>query len=194
MVVVTCANKCADLNFRLRTAVLPPFSGLSRHSPQPCQRNSACGGQSGALASAYVKSKLLSLIQNLFRDHPASGNNLCRFPLSLRNVENLLCEQGINISQESNRFRRVCRLKMFAAGNSSVNNPFGHMPERGERHHFPRAKFKLNHAAVLAVRRGRRAEKRAVPLSSQSLVHIGLMLLRGGIVLKCCRFCFTYPG
>ena len=71
-----------------------------------------------------------------------------RFPLSLRNVEDLLHERGIDISHETvrfwwNRFGRC--LQKFAAVHSSVHNHFNQ-----ERHFYSRFNVKLNRAAALA--------------------------------------------
>jgi putative transposase len=94
-----------------------------------------------------------------------------RFPLSLRNVEDLLHERGIDISHESVRFwwnrfgpmfaaeirkKRVERMRswphwrwhldeMFASVHASVHNNFNQ-----ERHLYSRQNFKLNRVAALA--------------------------------------------
>jgi len=70
-----------------------------------------------------------------------------RFPLSLRNVEDLLHERGIEISHETvrfwwNRFGRC--LQKFAAAHFSVHNHFNK-----ERQLHSRFNFKLNCAAAL---------------------------------------------
>jgi putative transposase len=67
-----------------------------------------------------------------------------RFPLSLRNVEDLLHERGIEISHETVRFWWNRFGPMFAAVYSSVHNHFNQ-----ERHFYSRDKFKLNRTAAL---------------------------------------------
>jgi len=71
-----------------------------------------------------------------------------RFPLSLRNVEDLLHERGIEISHETVRFwwnSFVRCLQKFAAVHSSVHNHFNQ-----ERHLYSRQNFKTNRATALA--------------------------------------------
>ena len=71
-----------------------------------------------------------------------------RFPLSLRNVEDLLHERGIEISHETVRFGGtgfVRCLQKFAAVHSSVHNHFNQ-----ERHFYSRDNFKFNRTAALA--------------------------------------------
>jgi len=71
-----------------------------------------------------------------------------RFLLSLRNVEDLLNERGIDINHETVRFRRMRPLQKFVAVHASVHNHFN-----AERHFYNRSNFKLNRAASLAERR-----------------------------------------
>ena len=70
-----------------------------------------------------------------------------RFPLSLRNVEDLLHERGIEISHETVGFGGIdlvrC-LQKFAAVHSSVHNYFNQ-----ERHFYSRDNFKLNRTVAL---------------------------------------------
>ncbi|WP_366523928.1 hypothetical protein [Maricaulis sp.] len=73
-----------------------------------------------------------------------------RFPLSLRNVENLLHERGIDITHETvrfwwNRFGPMQSLQKFAAVQSSIHNQFNL-----ERHFYRREEFKENRSAALA--------------------------------------------
>ncbi len=68
-----------------------------------------------------------------------------RFPLSLRNVEDLLDERGIDISHETVRFCWNRFGPMFAAVQTSVCNHFNQ-----ERSFYSRANFKLNRDAALA--------------------------------------------
>lgn len=70
-----------------------------------------------------------------------------RFPLSLRNVEDLLHERGIEISHETVRFRfrRMQSLQKFVSVHASVCNHFNK-----ERHLYPRDNFKLNRAAAFS--------------------------------------------
>jgi putative transposase len=86
-----------------------------------------------------------------------------RYPPSLRNVEDLLHERGIEVSHETIRFwwnrfgpmfaaeirrkraQRMRSLEKFAAVHSSVHNHFNQ-----ERHLYSRDNFKLNRAAALA--------------------------------------------
>ena len=87
-----------------------------------------------------------------------------RFPLSLRNVEDLLRERGIDISHETVWFwwhrsgpmfaaeirkRRLRTLQKFASVHASVHNHFNQ-----ERTLSSRTLFKLNRAAALAEWRG----------------------------------------
>ena len=91
-----------------------------------------------------------------------------RFPLSLRNVEDLLHERGIDISHETDgrcintrtensplplrrreramqRFRQMQSLQKFAALHGSIHNHFNR-----ERHLYSRQNFKHNHTVALA--------------------------------------------
>ena len=72
-----------------------------------------------------------------------------RFPLSLRSVEDLLRERGIEISHETVRFRRMRSLQKFASVHASVHNLFP-----TERHPQNRNHYKLTRAAALAEWRG----------------------------------------
>ena len=72
-----------------------------------------------------------------------------RFPLSLRNVEDLLHERGIDVSYESVRFRRMRSLQKFAAIYASIYNLFN-----SERCLSSRHIFKCNRAVALAEWRG----------------------------------------
>ncbi|WP_082649302.1 hypothetical protein [Ruegeria atlantica] len=67
-----------------------------------------------------------------------------RFPLSLRNVEDLLHECGIEISHETVRFWWNRFGPMFAAVHTSVHNHFNQV-----RHLYSRDSFKLNRSAAL---------------------------------------------
>ena len=86
-----------------------------------------------------------------------------RFRLSLRNVEDLLHERGVDVSHETirlwwnrfgaifaaeirrNRISRMRILQVFAAVHSSGHNHFNQ-----ERHLYTRANVKLNRAAALS--------------------------------------------
>ena len=68
-----------------------------------------------------------------------------RFPLSLRNVEDLLHERGIEVSHETIRFWWMRSLQKFATVHSSVYNHFNL-----RRFLCSRDNFKLNRAAALA--------------------------------------------
>jgi transposase-like protein len=73
-----------------------------------------------------------------------------RFPLSLRNVEDLLHERGIEISYETVRFwwNRFCpkrTLQKFASAHASVHNHFS-----TERHLQNRNQDQQTRAAALA--------------------------------------------
>uniref|UniRef100_UPI0040482106 hypothetical protein n=1 Tax=Yoonia sp. TaxID=2212373 RepID=UPI0040482106 len=95
-----------------------------------------------------------------------------RFPLSLRNVEDLLHERGIDISHESVRFwwnrfgpvfaaeirrreramirfRRMRTLQKFVAVHASIHNHFNQDRSLSQRDHF-----KANRTAALAEWRG----------------------------------------
>ena len=54
------------------------------------------------LASAHEQS--VPIFQQLARGHPSGRDDDVRYPLSLRNVEDLLAERGIDISHETVRF------------------------------------------------------------------------------------------
>jgi hypothetical protein len=54
------------------------------------------------LASAHEQS--VPIFQQLARGHPSGRDEYVRYPLSLRNVEDLLAERGIDISHETVRF------------------------------------------------------------------------------------------
>ena len=71
-----------------------------------------------------------------------------RFPLSLRNVENLLHERGIGICHETvrywwNRFGPLFASEIVSI-HSSIHNHFNH-----ERHLTSRDEFKLQRTAAL---------------------------------------------
>ena len=68
-----------------------------------------------------------------------------RFPLSLRNVEDLLHERGIDISHKTVRFRRMRSLRKFASVHASVFNHFNR-----DRSLSSRDISKTDHAAALA--------------------------------------------
>jgi len=94
-----------------------------------------------------------------------------RFPLSLRNVENLLFERGIDICHETVRlwwnryspmfaadirrqrviamlrFRQMKSLQKFASAHANAHNHFDL-----ERHRIDRQPFKLSRSAALAAR------------------------------------------
>lgn len=55
------------------------------------------------------------LLQNLARDDPPGGHDPMRFPLSLRNVEYLLNERGVEISLVTVRLRWLRLGPIFAA-------------------------------------------------------------------------------
>ena len=57
----------------------------------------------------------VSIFQQLARGHPSGGDDVRAIPLSLRNVEDLLAERGIDISHETVRFWRNRFGPMFAA-------------------------------------------------------------------------------
>ena len=76
-----------------------------------------------------------------------------RFPLSLRNVEDLLHERGIDICHETVRFRRTRTLQKFASVHASVSNHFNQ-----ERSLSSRDNFKNNRAVARAEWRGHCAE------------------------------------
>jgi transposase-like protein len=58
----------------------------------------------------------VSLLQDVPRDHPPCGDaRRARFPLVLRNVEDLLHERGIEVSHETVRFGWRRFGPMFAA-------------------------------------------------------------------------------
>lgn len=69
-----------------------------------CQKKPARDVPGGGLAFCHDKTLLISLLQNFSRNHPSGGDDLCAYPLSLRNVEDLLHERGIDISHEAGRF------------------------------------------------------------------------------------------
>ncbi len=79
-----------------------------------------------------------------------------RFPLSLRNVEDLLHERGIGINHEAVRFWWQPFGPMFAAVHASVYNLFN-----TEHSLSSRAIFKLNRAAALSEWRGLLAARRS---------------------------------
>lgn len=58
----------------------------------------------GRLASAHEITQPLSLLHDQPGDHPLGGDALHPLLLSLRNVEDLLLERGIEISHETVRF------------------------------------------------------------------------------------------
>ena len=60
--------------------------------------------QGGYVASVDYESEPVPLLPNRPRSHPAGGDVICQIPLSLRDVENLLHERGIDVSHESVRF------------------------------------------------------------------------------------------
>lgn len=64
-----------------------------------------------------------------------------RFPLSLRNVEDLLHERGINVSHES--VQADAKSTEFVAVHSSVHNHFNQ-----QRHLYSNQNFKLNRNAA----------------------------------------------
>lgn len=86
-----------------------------------------------------------------------------RFPLSLRNVEDLLFERGIDFSHETvrywrnshlpfrrreramARFRQMKTLQKFASVHASLHNHFA-----SERHLLDRKTYKLHRSAALA--------------------------------------------
>jgi transposase-like protein len=79
-----------------------------------------------------------------------------RFPLSLRNVEDLLFERGIDICHETVRFwwnreramlrfRRTATLQKFVSVNASFHNHFNQ-----ERNLVDRQTYKLRRSAALA--------------------------------------------
>lgn len=73
-----------------------------------------------------------------------------RFPLSLRNVEDVLFERGIDICDETvrhwwNRFRRMKTLQKFASVHANVHNHFNQ-----ERHLVDRQTYKERRSAALA--------------------------------------------
>ncbi len=72
-----------------------------------------------------------------------------RFPLSLRNVEDLLHERGVEISHETGLFWRMRSLQTFASVHASVHNHFNQ-----ERGFSSRDTFKANRAAALPGWRG----------------------------------------
>ena len=72
-----------------------------------------------------------------------------RFPLSLRNVEDLLHERGIDICHETVRYWRHRFGQMFAAVYASVSNHFNQKRRLSSRPHF-----KANRAAALTEWRG----------------------------------------
>jgi putative transposase len=70
----------------------------------------------------------IPLLQFVTRGDPSRGNDVLRYPLSLRNIEDLLSERGIDICHETVRFwwnrfdpvfaaeirrRRVCHMRGF---------------------------------------------------------------------------------
>jgi hypothetical protein len=57
----------------------------------------------------------VSIFQQLARGHPSGGDDVRAIPLSLRNVEDLLAERGIDISHETVRFWWNRFGPMFAA-------------------------------------------------------------------------------
>jgi hypothetical protein len=65
------------------------------------------------LASAHDQS--VPIFQQLARDHPSGREDVRAYPLSLRNVEDLLAERGIDISHETVRFWWNRFGPMFAA-------------------------------------------------------------------------------
>ena len=67
-----------------------------------------------------------------------------RYPLSLRNVEDLLHERGIDVTHETVRFRRMSALQKFASIHGSVHNHFNQ-----ERHLTSRALFKARRNTAL---------------------------------------------
>ena len=78
-----------------------------------------------------------------------------RFPLSLRNVEDLLHERGVDIIHETVRFwwnrfdllfaRSMRSLQKLAATQSSIHNHFN-----PDRHFYRRGDFKNSRASALA--------------------------------------------
>ena len=71
-----------------------------------------------------------------------------RYPLSLRQVEDLLFERGIDICQETVRLWWNRFGPMFAAVQASIHNHFNQ-----DRHLNSREIFKQNRSAALAERR-----------------------------------------
>ena len=59
-----------------------------------------------------------------------------RFPLSLRNVEDLLHERGIDVSYETVRFRWNRFGPMFASVHASISYHFNHERRLSLRDHF----------------------------------------------------------
>lgn len=68
-----------------------------------------------------------------------------RFPLSLRNVEDLLLERGIDICHVTLRFRQMKSLQTFASAHANVHNHFNL-----DRHLTDRQPFKAACSAELA--------------------------------------------
>ena len=95
----------------------------------------------------------LWLFQDLARDHPPGSDDVCSLPtLSLRNVEDLLHERGIEVSHETNRFwwnrfgpifaaeirkKRMDRMRAFSGWRWHLDEMF--VKINGEGHYLWRA-------------------------------------------------------
>jgi hypothetical protein len=91
-------------------------------------------------------------MQNPFRCFNSSPEVTClvvmmyiHYPLSLRQVEDILFERGIDICHETARFRDIKTLQKFASVQASIHNHFNL-----DRHLNRRDIFKQNRSATLA--------------------------------------------
>ena len=70
-----------------------------------------------------------------------------KYPLSLRNVEDLLAERGIDVCHETvrHRFRRMSTLQKFTSVHAALHNHFNH-----DRHLTSLTTYKANRSAAMA--------------------------------------------
>src|ERR1700722_6274663 len=99
-----CLGPCAAITSTSCKCPRKPFSGGVRANSRAVP---------AVLASAHEQS--VPIFQQLARGHPSGRDEYVRYPLSLRNVEDLLAERGIDISHETVRFWWNRFGPMFAA-------------------------------------------------------------------------------
>lgn len=80
-----------------------------------CQTKPACDGQGGFVASGYNKPSPFRCFKTLPDIIRLAVMLYIRFPLSLRNTEDLLHERGIEVNHETIRFWRKRFGPMFAS-------------------------------------------------------------------------------